>query len=280
MQTQESPLSIHVFQHVPFEGPECLETWIRTRRHRLTATHFYRNDPLPEMDDIDWLIVMGGPMGVHDESQFPWLKGERLFIEQAIRRGKAVLGICLGAQLTAAALGANVYRSRFSEIGWLPVELTAEGRSCAIFEGFPRRMQVFQWHNDTFDLPAGAAHIARSEACFCQAFLYGVRVLGLQFHCELTQKGLTEFLKNVPGELPEGPYIEALRSKLRRIFDPQGKDLERHSLAYPAASRGECACGRIQDLGDLNAPEKHFRLANSWMCEIMTRMEWRVKPGF
>jgi GMP synthase (glutamine-hydrolysing) len=143
--------------------------------------------------------------------------------------------------LTAATLGANVYRNRFSEIGWLPVELTDQGRRCALFEGFPARMQVFQWHNDTFDLPAGAVHIARSEGCGCQAFLYGVRVLGLQFHFELTQRGLTEFLKNVPDELPEGPYIQNPR--------------------------------------DLIAPEKNFRLANSWMNEIMNRMEWRVKPG-
>jgi len=241
MREQASPLRIHILQHVPFEGPDYLERWIRARRHRLTETHFYRNDPLPQVDDIDWLIVMGGPMGVHDEEEFPWLKEERLFIKHAIRGEKTVLGICLGAQLTAAALGAKVYRSRFSEIGWHPVELTEEAKSCASFAGFPGRMQVFQWHNDTFDLPTGAIPIARSEACRCQAFLYGSRVLGLQFHCELTQEGLLEFLKNVPGKLPEGPYVQAL--------------------------------------GELVAPEKKFRSANAWMHEIMTRMEWRVKPG-
>jgi len=238
MRKQASPLRIHILQHVPFEGPDYLERWVRARRHRLTETHFYRNDPLPQVDDIDWLIVMGGPMGVHDGGEFPWLKEERLFIEHAVRREKAVLGICLGAQLVAAALGANVYRNRFSEIGWLPVELTDEGRRCAIFEGFPKHIQVFQWHNDTFDLPAGAVSIARSKGCGCQAFLYGVRVLGLQFHFELTQKGLREFLKNVPGAVPEGPYV--------------------------------------QDPRDMILPEKNFRLANAWMNEIMTRMERRV----
>jgi len=242
VQTKKIPLRVHVFQHVPFEGPECLGTWARSRGCLLTETHFYRNDPIPAMDDIDCLIVMGGPMGVHDEREFPWLAAEKRFIELAIRREKTILGICLGAQLAAAALGADVHRNRFSEMGWLSVEITEEGRRCSIFEGLPPRMQVFQWHNDTFDLPAGSVLLARSEACRHQAFLFGTRVLGLQFHAEVTMQGLKEFLRAASADLGEGPYV--------------------------------------QRPDDMIVPERNFRSANRWMGEVMNRMARRVKPSF
>jgi GMP synthase-like glutamine amidotransferase len=202
-------MRINYFQHVPFEGLGSIEQWIRDNRHHLTVNRLYQNDTMPVMEEVDLLVVMGGPMGVHDEDRFPWLATEKRFIEKAVSRGKAVLGICLGAQLIADVLGARVYPNRTREIGWFPVELTAAGRVSPLFSFLPDRMEVFHWHGDTFDLPAGAVHVARSEACTHQAFVYNEQIIGLQFHMESTLEGVEALIKNCSGELAEGRYIQA-----------------------------------------------------------------------
>ena len=202
-------MRIHYLQHVPFEGLGSIEQWMSSHRYHLAATRLYRNDPLPRVDNIDWLIVMGGPMGVHDEDELPWLVSEKRMIEGAIRQGKVVIGICLGAQLIADVLGARVYPNRFKEIGWYPIELTETGQQSPLFGFLPRRLDVFHWHGDMFDLPADAVHIARSEACQHQAFVYDKRVVGLQFHMESTSVGVDALIQNCSGELVEGRYIQA-----------------------------------------------------------------------
>ncbi len=202
-------MRINYLQHVPFEGLGSIEQWINERQSHLTATRLYRNDPLPGVDGIDWLIVMGGPMGVHDEDKFAWLMREKRMIEAAIRQGKVVIGICLGAQLIADVLGARVYPNRYKEIGWFPIELTEAGQHSPLFGFLPRRLNVFHWHGDTFDLPAGAVHIARSEACQHQAFVYDERVVGLQFHMESTPGGIDDLIRNCSEELVDGRYIQA-----------------------------------------------------------------------
>jgi len=201
-------MHIHYLQHVPFEGLGRIEQWIKTRWYHLTATGLYRDEILPEVDGIDWLIVMGGPMGVNDEDEFPWLVHEKLTIERAIRQGKIVIGICLGAQLIADVLGARVYPNRFKEIGWFPIELTEAGQQSPLFGFLPKRLNVFHWHGDTFDLPADAVQIARSEACEHQAFVYDERVIGLQFHMESTPEGIDGLVRNCSEELVDGLYIQ------------------------------------------------------------------------
>ena len=201
-------MRINWLQHVPFEGLGTIEQWTRARGYHLTATKLYQNDPMPDVESDDWFIIMGGPMGVHDEDRFPWLKSEKRLIEKAIRKGKAVLGICLGAQLIADVLGASVYPNRVKEIGWFPIELTEAGQRSYLFRFLPARVVVFHWHGDTFDLPKGAIHIAKSEACLHQAFVYNERVIGLQFHLESTPKGVKALIENCRGELVKGSYIE------------------------------------------------------------------------
>jgi GMP synthase-like glutamine amidotransferase len=202
-------MRIHYFQHVPVEGLGSIGRWIRDRGYHLTGTRLYQNDPVPHIEGTDLLIVMGGPMGVHDEDRFPWLAVEKRLIEKAVSRGKAVLGICLGAQLIADVLGAEVYPNRTREIGWFPIELTEAGRSSPLFGFLPDRLEVFHWHGDTFDLPAGAVHIARSEACIHQAFVYNERIIGLQFHLESTIEGVEALIENCSGELADSRYIQA-----------------------------------------------------------------------
>ena len=135
---------------------------------------------------IFWLIVMGGPMSVNDERQYPWPTAEKKFIADAIANGKIVLGVCLGAQLIANALGARVYPNHHREIGWFPVEGVTPEKTSVLGTLFPSQMNTFHWHGETFDLPEHAIHLARSEGCEHQAFCIGDRVLGLQFHLEAT----------------------------------------------------------------------------------------------
>lgn len=181
-------LRIHYFQHVPFEGLGCIEDWALGQGHQLSYTRFYEGRQLPPLDEIDWLIVMGGPMGIYDEAIYPWLSGEKEFIRQAIAANKVVLGICLGAQLLADALGANVKPGKNKEIGWFPVQKTAEGKVSKLLDDMPDQLVVFHWHGDQFEIPANGLRLAESEACPNQILQYGDRVIGLQFHFEATEQ--------------------------------------------------------------------------------------------
>jgi GMP synthase (glutamine-hydrolysing) len=191
-----SGLRIHYFQHLVHEDLGSIENWVEARGHHTTCTKFFEANPaLPALADIDWLIVMGGAMGVYDHDKFPWLQDEWAYIRDAIDAGKTVLGICLGSQLIAHALGSKVFPGPAKEIGWLPVTKTAAGKVSPLFEVMPDPFTVFQWHGDTFDLPPGATLLASSSAVAHQAFSYGDRVLALQFHLEATERGVTDFLR-------------------------------------------------------------------------------------
>jgi GMP synthase (glutamine-hydrolysing) len=188
-------LRIHYFQHLLHEDLGSIENWVKMNGHTITCTRFFADDPIPSLDDIDWLIVMGGAMGVYDDDKFPWLRDEWAFIRRAIDAGKTVMGICLGAQLIAHALNARVYPGPAKEIGWLPVSKTVAGRDSLLLADMPDPFVVFQWHGDTFDLPEGAQWLAGSDAVAHQAFSYDDRVLALQFHLEATAKSVEDFLR-------------------------------------------------------------------------------------
>ena len=199
---------IHYFQHVPFEGLGSIEEWITLSGHSLTSTRFFESAVLPEISDIDWLIVMGGPMSVNNEKQYPWLAAEKKFIRQAIDEGKTVLGICLGSQLVSAALGAKVYQNKEKEIGWFDIELTCFAKSDKLFFDIENRIKVFHWHGDTFDLPEKAVHLAFSKGCKNQAYSYKDKVLALQFHLEPTISSLQEMIDFGRDELKTGKYVQ------------------------------------------------------------------------
>ena len=200
-------MRIRCLQHVPFEGPGAIGDWAATRGHDLATTEAWR-ETLPGVDSFDALVVMGGPMGVHDEADLPWLRGEKTLLRSAIDAGRMVVGVCLGAQLMADVLGARVYRNPHREIGWLPIDRTPAAKASGLFDGLPERPVVFQWHGDTFDLPAGAVHLASSEGCRTQAFLAGRRALALQFHFESTAAGVESLLEHCAGEMTPGPYVQ------------------------------------------------------------------------
>ena len=201
-------MNIHYLQHVPFEGLARIEEWIRTHGHRLSSTRFFRNDELPQLSDIDWLIIMGGPMSVNDEHIFPWLKPEKQFIRGAIDRGCKVLGICLGAQLIAAALGARVHLNSEKEIGWFPITLTEEGKTSIFFRNYPEEFYAFHWHGETFDIPHGGKRLASSEACRNQAFSYGDSVLALQFHLDMQENNVMDLVSHSAADHVSTPFVQ------------------------------------------------------------------------
>ena len=207
-------MNVHWFQHVPFEGLGSIQPWLEEHGAQVTVTRLYQDARLPDPDDLDWLIVMGGPMSVNDEAIHHWLPAEKRFIADAISGGVAVLGVCLGAQLIASCLGARVYRNSRPEIGWFPVEKTVPtgqggpSGSGAAAAWLPETSVVFHWHGETFDLPSGARQVARSRGCENQAFTLGTRVIGLQFHMEATPASARAMIDAGRSELVPGPYVQ------------------------------------------------------------------------
>ncbi|HNY49753.1 MAG TPA: type 1 glutamine amidotransferase [Smithella sp.] len=196
----------HYLQHVPFEGLGSIESWLKKSGYEITSTKLFDGPDFPDLRKIDFLIVMGGPMSVNDEDKLPWLAAEKKFIWDTIAKNKPVLGICLGAQLIANVLGASVYPNKAKEIGWFSIHgIVTNDKS--IFE-MPASLKVFQWHGETFDLPAGAVRLAKSDVCENQAFQIGTSVIGLQFHLETTPEAARALVSNCGDDLVEAPYIQ------------------------------------------------------------------------
>lgn len=201
-------MHFHVFQHVSFEGPAEIGRWAALHGHDMTCTHFHRGDSVPPRHDYDWLIVLGGPMGVADEARYPWLAPERRFIAEAIAKGRTVLGICLGAQLIARALGAVVRKNPCKEIGWFPVYRDPALAGTLLSGVFPDEVEVFHWHGDTFDLPAGAVPVASSAACRNQGFVLNDRVVGFQFHLETRPEAAASLVRHCSADLDDSASVQ------------------------------------------------------------------------
>lgn len=186
---------ILVFQHVAHEILGTFHPLLKSAGFRIKYANFGRTpEPVVNMDGYDGLVVLGGPMGVYEASTYPHLSHEIRCIHQAVREHKPVLGICLGAQLIAAALGAPVTKHHETEIGWYDVSLTDEGKADPLLKDLRPTEKIFQWHGDTFEIPPGAVWLARSSACDHQAFRYGANVYGFQFHLEVDEPMIERWL--------------------------------------------------------------------------------------
>ncbi len=214
-------MKIHYFQHVEFEGLGLIKEWAKERGHKISSTKFYEKYNIPNTNDYDALIIMGGSMSVHDEEIYPWLKKEKQHIKQAIENKKPILGICLGAQLIADALGAEISNAPVKEIGWLPIAWSDEAMGNKILAGINSAMNVLHWHGEQFSIPEGATHLASSKACANQAFLYGSNIIGLQFHLEMDENSINEIIKNCGNEIatpsPAIQSAETIKEKSTNI---------------------------------------------------------------
>lgn len=190
-----SETSVLVLRHVPHEHPGRLGPALQARGfHTRTIDFFADAHARPSLDAVAALLVMGGPMNVDEATRYPFLATGVRLIERALAQSLPVLGICLGSQLLAKALGARVYPNARKEIGWYPIFPTPAARDDLLLQPFHPRETVFHWHGDTFDLPAGAVLLVRSAVCQHQAFRYGTTAYGVQFHVETTPDMLSAWL--------------------------------------------------------------------------------------
>jgi GMP synthase (glutamine-hydrolysing) len=240
-----------VFQHVPFEPLGTLDPLLKNAGIRIRYVNFAR-DPaqVPSLDGYSALIVLGGPMNVDQIKDYPNLATEVSLIQDALDRGISVLGICLGAQLLARALGSSVNRDRAREIGWHDVDLTTEGGEDPVLSAFKSCQQVFQWHEDAMNLPRGAVHLASSEVCEVQAFRFGESAYGFQFHLEVDHSLIGRWLDRAGYQ----PILEEMSSTI----DPEEIRTETHGSIRPLMQLSDRTFSRWIDRFDIGRRRRHL----------------------
>ncbi len=184
-----------IVQQVPHESPGMITTWLHNNEQDYKTSQAWLNQSIAFEEDFQGLIIMGGPMSVNEQDRCPFLQQEMKMIEACLQEEKPILGVCLGSQLLAKVLGARVYPGPQPEIGWYPVQLTPEAESDSLFRGEAKEQWMFHWHGETFDLPQGATLLASSRLYPHQAFRYGRSAYGLQYHFEVTEEMIGEWLK-------------------------------------------------------------------------------------
>ncbi len=199
-------MHIHFIQHVAFEYPGSILDWAVENNYTTSYTKTFEDAEFPQTGTFDFLVILGGPMGVYEEDKYSWMKAEKAFVKSAIDANKKVLGVCLGSQFIANVLGEEVYSHTLKEIGWLPVNKVAEH---PLTNALPDEFITFHWHGDTFALPNDTVQLFRSAGCEQQGFVYGNHVAGLQFHMEVKEDLLNGMTENERSELIPAQYVQS-----------------------------------------------------------------------
>jgi GMP synthase (glutamine-hydrolysing) len=219
-------MKIHYIEHASFEPPGIIEQWAKERGFDLSGTPTYANKKPPTSTTIDFLVVMGGPQTPLRMNDYPYLSEEVNLISDVINQNKPVIGFCLGSQLIAEALGARTQRSPEKEVGFFPIQLTHEGQNDSILKNFPKEFDVLHWHNDMPGIPKGAVLLARSAGCPHQAFRFGDRIYGFQFHMEPTRESIKPLLENAVEDLAPSKYTQAPEQILSSDFETMNRRMK------------------------------------------------------
>lgn len=221
-------MKVLILKQVEIEGPGIIGNCLTGGQIPHQILNLEQDPLFPKLDDFTHIVLLGGPMNVYEEDRYPFLRGEDLFIKEALQRGKKILGICLGAQLIAKALGATVRKSAVREIGWYHIQLTEEGKTDPLFSHMPESFAAFQWHEDTFDIPKSARLMATSYPVFHQAFRYGEGAYGLQFHLEVTPEMIHDWMK----EYKETTEVPFSREDILKNTAPKWTDYSNHGRRF------------------------------------------------
>jgi GMP synthase-like glutamine amidotransferase len=237
----KSHLRVHYFQHIAGEGFGSCYDYLKAHQAKITATEFFalpvdlplELEALPHIDEVDLLIIMGGTMSVNDEANYPWLKLEKRWLRRYLSAGKPAIGLCLGGQLIANALGASVSRNQHQELGWIDV-----GRVSHVPENYfqiPEKINIMQWHSETFEIPRGGVRLAQNNVCQNQMYQIGRNVLGFQFHPEMTPHALQLLIENEEDSAVfNGQYVQPiaeLKKTIKSKFE-QGNQLLNRAIEY------------------------------------------------
>ncbi len=200
-------MKIQILQNITFEGPGYIEKIAEMKGYEMHLTKLFDGEQSLPVTDYDMLVILGGPMNIYEGNEYPWLPAEKKTIEEAIQSDKFVVGICLGAQLIASVLGAEVYKNKEREIGWYPIFKTTPGLGETQLRFLPDKITVFHWHNETFDIPRNAYRVFSSEATENQSFIYEEKVLAMQFHLEMTDKAIENLIYFCEDDIELSTYV-------------------------------------------------------------------------
>jgi len=218
-------------KNIAIEGPGTILSYLKRESIPFEIHDLSAGAPLPDAPNgYGAVIVLGGPMNVDEEERYPYLRQEKRFIRQCLEQKIPFLGLCLGSQLLAAAAGGAVRKNDHSEIGWMEVELTEAGGKCALFKGLPSPLAVFQWHGDTFDIPAGSPHLAKSALCRHQAFQVGEMAFGLQFHLEVGIEDIADWGREYLPLMNNAEEIKIVRNMLENPDCKKAEQVKKTAL--------------------------------------------------